>query len=218
MHHALTATGDSGCDGLSVTGARPATTSAQLDSTRTRACGRGARGGITLLDHGRQVRKTGEARGTGWGRCSRAAREVVLATKFGHQEFDRGRGRTEAALRAGRRYIGGPLDGHCAASDRILDCTRYTPGTVTPVRRLWPPVARALSPMGKAGYSELHTSRLADRDAAHVARRRALDVWAVRIRAEPNPMVVLGTRAEKSRARARDVGLGVLPYFPRPTG
>jgi aryl-alcohol dehydrogenase-like predicted oxidoreductase len=172
--------------------------------------------GITLLDtaemyggHGRSEEILGEA-------LAGRRDQVVLATKFGHQEVDMGYG-AAAGAKGGRAYIRRAITQSLRRlrTDYIDLYQLHTPDPVTPIAE----TIAALDELvreGKVryiGHSNLSGWQIAD--AAHLAGRMgatpfvsAQNLWSLLER---------GAEAEVVPA-ARRFGLGVLPYFPLANG
>jgi aryl-alcohol dehydrogenase-like predicted oxidoreductase len=172
--------------------------------------------GITLLDtaemyggHGRSEEILGEA-------LAGRRDQVVLATKFGHQDVDMGYG-AAAGAKGGRAYIRRAITHSLRRlrTDYIDLYQLHTPDPVTPMAE----TIAALDELvreGKVryiGHSNLPGWQIAD--AAHLAARMgatpfvsAQNEWSLLER---------GAEAEVVPA-ARRFGLGVLPYFPLANG
>jgi len=208
--------GDSGLM-VSVTGLGCNNFGRRLDLDATRAVVNAAlEAGVTLLD-------TSDTYGNGGGSeellgevLAGRRDEVVLATKFGHQDYDMGYG-PAAGAKGGRAYIR-------RAVERSLRRLRtdyldlYQIHTSDPVT----PVAETLAALGELvaegkvrylGNSNFTGWQIAD--AAHVARAAG----AVPFISAQNHWSLLerGAEAEVVPA-ARHFGLGVLPYFPLANG
>jgi len=208
--------GDSGLM-VSVTGLGCNNFGRRLDLDATRAVVNAAlEAGVTLLD-------TADTYGNGGGSeellgevLAGRRDEVVLATKFGHQDYDMGYG-PAAGAKGGRAYIR-------RAVERSLRRLRtdyldlYQIHTSDPVT----PVAETLAALGELvaegkvrylGNSNFTGWQIAD--AAHVARAAG----AVPFISAQNHWSLLerGAEAEVVPA-ARHFGLGVLPYFPLANG
>src|SRR5215471_2576483 len=189
----------------------------RLDTDATRAVVDAAiDAGITLFD-------TSDTYGGGGG-SERALGEilgsrrdqVVLATKFGHQNADMGYG-PAAGAKGGRAYIRRAVTESLRRlrTDHIDLYQLHTPDPVTPIGETIA-VLHELVTEGKVryiGHSNLSGWQLAD--AAHLAARNghtpfisAQNHWSLLER---------GAEVEVVPA-ARHFGLGVLPYFPLANG
>ena len=208
--------GDSGLM-VSVTGLGCNNFGRRLDLDATRAVVNAAlEAGVTLLD-------TSDTYGNGGGSeellgevLAGRRDEVVLATKFGHQDYDMGYG-PAAGAKGGRAYIR-------RAVERSLRRLRtdyldlYQIHTSDPVT----PVAETLAALGELvaegkvrylGNSNFTGWQIAD--AAHVARAAG----AVPFISAQNHWSLLERCAEAEVVpAARHFGLGVLPYFPLANG
>ena len=142
--------------------------------------------------------------------------EVVLATKFGHQDFDMGYG-TAAGAKGGRAYIRRAVERSLRRlrTDYLDLYQIHTPDPVTPIGETLAALTELVAE-GKVryiGHSNFTGWQIAD--AAHVARQAgtapfvsAQNHWSLLER---------GAEAEVVPA-ARHFGLGVLPYFPLANG
>jgi len=208
--------GDSGLM-VSVTGLGCNNFGRRLDLDATRAVVDAAlEAGITLLD-------TADTYGNGGGSeellgevLAGRRDEVVLATKFGHQEFDMGYGPT-AGAKGGRAYIRRAVERSLRRlrTDYLDLYQIHTPDPVTPVAETLAALGELVAE-GKVRYlgnSNFTSWQIAD--AAHVARA----ALAVPFVSAQNHWSLLerGTEAEVVPA-ARHFGLGVLPYFPLANG
>jgi aryl-alcohol dehydrogenase-like predicted oxidoreductase len=208
--------GDSGLM-VSVTGLGCNNFGRRLDLDATRAVVDVAlEAGITLLD-------TADTYGNGGGSeellgevLAGRRDEVVLATKFGHQEFDMGYG-PAAGAKGGRAYIRRAVERSLRRlKTDYLDLYQiHTPDPVTPVAETLAALGELVAE-GKVRYignSNFTGWQIAD--AAHVARAP----FAVPFVSAQNHWSLLerGAEAEVVPA-ARHFGLGVLPYFPLANG
>jgi aryl-alcohol dehydrogenase-like predicted oxidoreductase len=189
----------------------------RLDLDATRAVVDAAlEAGITLLD-------TADTYGGGGGSEELLGQvladrrdQVVLATKFGHQEFDMGYG-TAAGAKGGRAYIRRAVEMSLRRlrTDYLDLYQLHTPDPVTPVEETMAALSELVAE-GKVryvGHSNFTGWQIAD--AAHLAREAgtapfvsAQNHWSFLER---------GAEAEVVPA-ARHFGLGVLPYFPLANG
>ena len=208
--------GDSGLM-VSVTGLGCNNAGRRLDLEATRAVINAAlESGITLLD-------TSDSYGGGGGSeellgevLAGRRDEVVLATKFGHQDFDMGYG-PAAGAKGGRAYIRRAVERSLRRlrTDYLDLYQMHTPDPVTPVAETLAALAELVAE-GKVRYlgnSNFTGWQIAD--AAHVARAAG----AVPFISAQNHWSLLerDTEAEVVPA-ARHFGLGVLPYFPLANG
>ena len=208
--------GDSGLM-VSVTGLGCNNFGRRLDLDATRAVVNAAlEAGITLLD-------TSDTYGNGGGSeellgevLTGRRDEVVLATKFGHQDFDMGYG-PAAGAKGGRAYIRRAVERSLRRlrTDYLDLYQIHTPDPVTPV-------AETLSALGELvaegkvrdlGHSNFTGWQIAD--AAHVA----LAAGTAPFISAQNHWSLLERGAETEVVpAARHFGLGVLPYFPLANG
>jgi len=208
--------GDSGLM-VSVTGLGCNNFGRRLDLDATGAVVNAAlEAGITLLD-------TSDTYGNGGGSEEMLGEvlagrrdEVVLATKFGHQDFDMGYG-PAAGAKGGRAYIRRAVEQSLRRlrTDYLDLYQIHTPDPVTPVAETLAALGELVAE-GKVRYlgnSNFTGWQIAD--AAHVARA----VRAVPFISAQNHWSLLerGAEAEVVPA-ARHFGLGVLPYFPLANG
>ena len=208
--------GDSGLM-VSVTGLGCNNFGRRLDLDATRAVVDAALdAGITLLD-------TADTYGNGGGSeellgevLAGRRDEVVLATKFGHQQFDMGYG-PAAGAKGGRAYIRRAVERSLRRlrTDYLDLYQIHTPDPVTPVAETLAALGELVTE-GKVrylGHSNFTGWQIAD--AAHVARAAG----AVPFVSAQNHWSLLerGAEAEVVPA-ARHFGLGVLPYFPLANG
>jgi aryl-alcohol dehydrogenase-like predicted oxidoreductase len=208
--------GDSGLM-VSVTGLGCNNFGRRLDLDATRAVVDAAlEAGITLLD-------TADMYGGGGGSeellgevLAGRRDEVVLATKFGHQDFDMGYG-PAAGAKGGRAYIRRAVERSLRRlrTDYLDLYQIHTPDPVTPAAETLAALGELVAE-GKVRYlgnSNFTGWQIAD--AAHAARAAgtapfvsAQNHWSLLER---------GAEAEVVPA-ARHFGLGVLPYFPLANG
>jgi aryl-alcohol dehydrogenase-like predicted oxidoreductase len=142
--------------------------------------------------------------------------EVVLATKFGHQNSDMGYG-AAAGAKGGRAYIRRAVEESLRRlqTDYIDLYQLHTPDPATPIAE----TLAALSELvreGKVryiGHSNLAGWQIAE--AAHVAR----ETGAVPFVSAQNEWSLLERTVEQEVVPASiHYGLGVLPYFPLANG
>jgi aryl-alcohol dehydrogenase-like predicted oxidoreductase len=208
--------GDSGLM-VSVTGLGCNNFGRRLDLDATRAVVDAAlEAGITLLD-------TSDTYGDGGGSeellgevLAGRRDEVVLATKFGHQDFDMGYG-PAAGAKGGRAYIRRAVERSLRRlrTDYLDLYQIHTPDPVTPVAETLAALGELVAE-GKVRYlgnSNFTGWQIAD--AAHLARAAG----AVPFISAQNHWSLLerGAEAEVVPA-ARHFGLGVLPFFPLANG
>ena len=142
--------------------------------------------------------------------------EVVLATKFGHQDFDMGYG-TAAGSKGGRGYIRRAVERSLRRlrTDYLDLYQLHTPDPVTPVEETLAALTELVDE-GKVryiGHSNFTGWQIAD--AAHLARETGTAPF---ISAQNHwSLLERGAEAEVVPA-ARHFGLGVLPYFPLANG
>jgi aryl-alcohol dehydrogenase-like predicted oxidoreductase len=142
--------------------------------------------------------------------------EVVLATKFGHQDFDMGYG-TAAGAKGGRAYIRRAVERSLRRlrTDYLDLYQLHTPDPVTPIEETLAALTELVA-QGKVryiGHSNFTGWQIAD--AAHVARQAGTAPF---VSAQNNwSLLERGAEAEVVPA-ARHFGLGVLPYFPLANG
>ena len=202
---------------VSVTGLGCNNFGRRLDLDATRAVVDAALdAGITLLD-------TADTYGNGGGSEELLGQvlagrrdEVVLATKFGHQQFDMGYG-PAAGAKGGRAYIRRAVERSLRRlrTDYLDLYQIHTPDPVTPIAETLAALGELVTE-GKVrylGHSNFTGWQIAD--AAHVARAAG----AVPFVSAQNQWSLLerGAEAEVVPA-ARHFGLGVLPYFPLANG
>ena len=189
----------------------------RLDLGATRAVVDAAiEAGITLLD-------TADIYGNGGGSEELLGQvlagrrdQVVLASKFGFQDFDMGYG-TAAGAKGGRAYIRRAVERSLRRlrTDYLDLYQIHTPDPVTPVAETLAALTELVAE-GKVRYlgnSNFTGWQIAD--AAHVARAAG----AVPFVSAQNHWSLLerGAEAEVVPA-ARHFGLGVLPYYPLANG
>ncbi len=208
--------GDSGLM-VSVTGLGCNNFGRRLDLDATRAVVNAAlEAGVTLLD-------TSDTYGNGGGSeellgevLAGRRDEVVLATKFGHQDFDMGYG-PAAGAKGGRAYIRRAVERSLRRlrTDYLDLYQIHTPDPVTPVAETLAALGELVAE-GKVRYlgnSNFTGWQIAD--AAHVARAAGAAPF---ISAQNHwSLLERGAEAEVVPA-ARHFGLGVLPYFPLANG
>src|SRR5262252_5842485 len=208
--------GDSGLM-VSVTGLGCNNFGRRLDLDATRAVVNAAlEAGITLLD-------TADMYGGGGGSeeligevLAGRRDEVVLATKFGHQDFDMGYG-PAAGAKGGRAYIRRAVERSLRRlrTDYLDLYQLHTPDPVTPVAETLAALTELVAE-GKVRYlgnSNFTGWQIAD--AAHVARAAG----AVPFVSAQNHWSLLERGAESEVVpAARHFGLGVLPYYPLANG
>jgi len=208
--------GDSGLM-VSVTGLGCNNFGRRLDLGATRAVVNAALdSGITLLD-------TSDTYGGGGGSeellgevLAGRRDQVVLATKFGHQDFDMGYG-PAAGAKGGRGYIRRAVERSLRRlrTDYLDLYQIHTPDPVTPVAETLAALGELVAE-GKVrylGHSNFTGWQIAD--AAHVARAAGLVPF---VSAQNHwSLLERGAEAEVVPA-ARHFGLGVLPYFPLANG
>jgi len=208
--------GDSGLM-VSVTGLGCNNAGRRLDLEATRAVINAAlESGITLLD-------TSDSYGGGGGSeellgevLAGRRDEVVLATKFGHQDFDMGYG-PAAGAKGGRGYIRRAVERSLRRlrTDYLDLYQIHTPDPVTPIAETLAALGELVAE-GKVRYlgnSNFTGWQIAD--AAHVARAAGLVPF---VSAQNHwSLLERGAEAEVVPA-ARHFGLGVLPYFPLANG
>jgi aryl-alcohol dehydrogenase-like predicted oxidoreductase len=172
--------------------------------------------GITLFD-------TSDTYGGGGGSESalgeilgRRREQVVLATKFGHQNADMGYG-PAAGAKGGRSYIRRAVTESLRRlrTDYIDLYQLHTPDPVTPVEETIAALHELVAE-GKVrylGHSNFSGWQLAD--AAHLAARDGRTPFI----SAQNHWSLLERQAEAEVVpAARRFGLGVLPYFPLANG
>ena len=142
--------------------------------------------------------------------------QVVLATEFGHQDFDMGYG-PAAGAKGGRGYIRRAVERSLRRlrTDYLDLYQIHTPDPVTPVAETLAALGELVAE-GKVrylGHSNFTGWQIAD--AAHVARAAGLVPF---VSAQNHwSLLERGAEAEVVPA-ARHFGLGVLPYFPLANG
>ncbi|WP_034270956.1 aldo/keto reductase [Actinospica robiniae] len=189
----------------------------RLDADRTREVVDAAiEAGVTLFDTA-DIYGNGGGSETYLGQALKGRRDkVVLATKFGHQNYDMGYG-PAAGARAGRSYIRRAVEESLRRleTDYIDLYQLHTPDPLTPIAE----TLEALSELvreGKVryiGHSNLAGWQIAE--AAHVAQ----EIGAVPFISAQNEWSLLERRVEAEVVPAAiRYGLGVLPYFPLANG
>jgi aryl-alcohol dehydrogenase-like predicted oxidoreductase len=208
--------GDSGLM-VSVTGLGCNNFGRRLDLDATRAVVDAAlEAGITLLD-------TSDTYGSGGGSeellgevLAGRRDEVVLATKFGHQDFDMGYG-PAAGAKGGRAYIRRAVERSLRRlrTDYLDLYQIHTPDPVTPIAETLAALGELVAE-GKVRYlGNSNFSGWQIADAAHVARAAG----GVPFVSAQNHWSLLEREAEAEVVpAARHFGLGVLPYFPLANG
>ena len=202
---------------VSVTGLGCNNFGRRLDLDATRAVVDAAlEAGITLLD-------TADTYGNGGGSeellgevLAGRRDEVVLATKFGHQDFDMGYG-PAAGAKGGRAYIRRAVERSLRRlrTDYLDLYQIHTPDPVTPIAETLAALGELVAE-GKVrylGHSNFSGWQIAE--AAMLADQRG---WQPFISAQ-NHWSLLERAAEAEVVpAARHFGLGVLPYFPLANG
>jgi aryl-alcohol dehydrogenase-like predicted oxidoreductase len=142
--------------------------------------------------------------------------QVVLATKFGHQDHDMGYGPT-AGAKGGRAYIRRAVEESLRRlrTDHIDLYQLHTPDPVTPIAETLAAL-HELVIEGKVryvGHSNLSGWQLAEAD--HVARERGFTPFI----SAQNQWSLLDRDAERDLVPAAEhYRVGVLPYFPLAQG
>jgi aryl-alcohol dehydrogenase-like predicted oxidoreductase len=175
--------------------------------------------GITLFDtsdtYGGGDQRGGSERALGE-ILGKRREQVVLATKFGHQDADMGYG-PAAGAKGGRAYIRRAITESLRRlrTDYIDLYQLHTPDPVTPVAETIAALHELVTE-GKVryiGHSNLSAWQLAD--AAHLAVRNGHTPFI----SAQNHWSLLERQAEAEVVpAARHFGLGVLPYFPLANG
>ena len=189
----------------------------RLDADRTREVVDAAiEAGVTLFDTA-DIYGNGGGSETYLGQALKGRRDkVVLATKFGHQNYDMGYG-TAAGAKAGRGYVRRAVEESLRRleTDYIDLYQLHTPDPLTPIAE----TLEALSELvreGKVryiGHSNFAGWQIAE--AAHVGR----EIGAVPFISAQNEWSLLERRVEAEVVPAAiRYGLGVLPYFPLANG
>ena len=172
--------------------------------------------GITLFDSSDTYGKGGASERALGEILGRRRDQVVLATKFGHQNADMGYG-PAAGAKGGRAYIRRAITESLRRlrTDYIDLYQLHTPDPVTPVEETIAALDELVSE-GKAryvGHSNFSGWQLAD--AAHLAVRDGRTPFI----SAQNHWSLLERDAESEVVpAARHFGLGVLPYFPLANG
>jgi aryl-alcohol dehydrogenase-like predicted oxidoreductase len=189
----------------------------RLDADKTRAVVDAAiDAGVTLFDTADMYGGGGGSE-TFLGQALKGRRdEVVLATKFGHQNFDMGYG-VAAGAKGGRAYIRRAVEESLRRleTDHIDLYQLHTPDQATPIAETLAALAELVRE-GKVryiGHSNFSGWQLAE--AAHVAK----EIGAVPFISSQNEWSLLNREVEKEVVPAAiHYGLGVLPYFPLANG
>ena len=189
----------------------------RLDADRTQTVVDAAiDAGVTLFDTADMYGQGGGSE-TFLGQALKGRRdEVVLATKFGHQQFDMGYG-VAAGAKGGRAYIRRAVEESLRRlqTDYIDLYQLHTPDPVTPIAETLAALAELVRE-GKVryiGHSNLTGWQIAE--AAHVAR----EIGAVPFISAQNEWSLLERKVEQEVVPASiHYGLGVLPYFPLANG
>ena len=208
--------GDSGLM-VSVTGLGCNNFGRRLDLDGTRAVVDAAlEAGITLLDTAEMYGGAGRSEELLGEVLAGRRDQVVLATKFGHQDVDMGYG-PAAGAKGSRAYIRRAVERSLRRlrTDYLDLYQIHTPDPVTPVAETLAALTELVAE-GKVRYlgnSNFTGWQIAD--AAHVAP----EAGAVPFVSAQNHWSLLerGAEAEVVPA-ARHFGLGVLPYFPLANG
>jgi aryl-alcohol dehydrogenase-like predicted oxidoreductase len=172
--------------------------------------------GITLIDTA-DVYGSGGASEDLLGKALSGRRDqVVLATKFGHQDHDLGYG-PAAGAKGGRSYIRRAVEGSLRrlCTDYIDLYQLHTPDPVTPLAETLAALDELVHE-GKVryiGHSNLAAWQIAD--AAHLARELAVSPFI----SGQNHWSLLERDVEAEVVpAARHYGVGVLPYYPLANG
>jgi aryl-alcohol dehydrogenase-like predicted oxidoreductase len=172
--------------------------------------------GITLIDTA-DVYGSGGASEDLLGQALSGRRDqVVLATKFGHQDHDLGYG-PAAGAKGGRSYIRRAVEGSLRrlCTDYIDLYQLHTPDPVTPLAETLAALDELVHE-GKVryiGHSNLAAWQIAD--AAHLARELAVSPFI----SGQNHWSLLERDVEAEVVpAARHYGVGVLPYYPLANG
>ncbi|MDQ1628126.1 MAG: hypothetical protein QOI54_1870 [Actinomycetota bacterium] len=186
-----------------------------LDATRA-VVGRALEEGITLFDTadiygggGRSEEFLGQA-------LSGHRDQVVLATKFGHQDHDMGYG-PAAGARGGRAYVRRAVEGSLRRlrTDHIDLYQLHTPDPLTPIAETLAALQELVAE-GKVryiGHSNLSGWQLAE--AAHVAAELGTAPFV----SAQNHWSLLERDVEREVVPAAEhYGVGVIPYFPLAQG
>ncbi|HWG03158.1 MAG TPA: aldo/keto reductase [Trebonia sp.] len=189
----------------------------RLDAEGTRAVVDAAiDAGVTLFDTADMYGGGGGSE-TFLGRALKGRRDqVVLATKFGHQNFDMGYG-VAAGAKGGRAYIRRAVEESLRRleTDHIDLYQLHTPDPATPIAETLAALTELVRE-GKVryiGHSNFSGWQLAE--AAHVAR----ETGAVPFISSQNEWSLLHREVEDEVVPAAiHYGLGVLPYFPLANG
>jgi aryl-alcohol dehydrogenase-like predicted oxidoreductase len=189
----------------------------RLDNAHTRAVVDAAIDeGITLFDTAEMYGRNGGSE-LALGEALKGRRDqVVLATKFGHQDVDMGYG-PAAGARGGRKYIRLAAEKSLTRlkTDYIDLYQLHTPDPLTPVEETIAALDELVTE-GKVryiGHSNLSGWQLAD--AAHAARASGRAAF---ISAQNHWSLLERDVKREVVPAARHFGLGVLPYFPLANG
>jgi aryl-alcohol dehydrogenase-like predicted oxidoreductase len=172
--------------------------------------------GITLLDTAEMYGGNGGSEEILGELLAGRRDQVVLATKFGHQEVDMGYG-AAAGAKGGRAYIRRAITQSLRRlrTDYIDLYQLHTPDPITPMAETIAALDELVQE-GKVryiGHSNLSGWQIAD--AAHLAGRMGVTPF---VSAQNHwSLLERGAEAEVIPA-ARRFGLGVLPYFPLANG
>jgi aryl-alcohol dehydrogenase-like predicted oxidoreductase len=189
----------------------------RLDADQTRAVVDAAiDAGVTLFDTADMYGGGGGSE-TFLGQALKGRRdEVVLATKFGHRNFDMGYG-PAAGAKGGRAYVRRAVEESLRRlqTDHIDLYQLHTPDPATPIAETLTALTELVRE-GKVryiGHSNFSGWQIAE--AAHVAR----EIGAVPFISAQNEWSLLERKAEQEVVPAAiHYDLGVLPYFPLANG
>jgi aryl-alcohol dehydrogenase-like predicted oxidoreductase len=172
--------------------------------------------GVTLFDTADMYGKQGGSEKV-LGEVLGARRDdIVLATKFGHQDHDMGYG-PAAGAKGGRAYIRRAVEESLRRlrTDRIDLYQLHTPDPLTPIAETLAALHELVGE-GKVryvGHSNLTGWQLAEAD--HVAREERLTPFI----SAQNQWSLLDRDIEREVVPAAEhYGIGVLPYFPLAQG
>jgi len=172
--------------------------------------------GITLFDTADMYGKDGGSESALGAVLGPRREQVVLATKFGHQDHDMGYG-PAAGAKGGRGYIRRAVEESLRRlrTDHIDLYQLHTPDPATPIAETLAAL-HELVVEGKVryiGHSNLSGWQLAE--AAHVARELGVTTFI----SAQNHYSLLDRDIEREVVpAAAHYGLGVLPYFPLAQG
>jgi aryl-alcohol dehydrogenase-like predicted oxidoreductase len=172
--------------------------------------------GITLFDTSDTYGRCGGSESALGEILGRRRDQIVLATKFGHQNADMGYG-SAAGAKGGRAYIRRAVTESLRRlrTDYIDLYQLHTPDPVTPLEETIAALDELVSE-GKVryiGHSNFSGWQLAD--AAHLAAKGGRTPFI----SAQNQWSLLEREAEADVVpAARHFGLGVLPYFPLANG